>query len=96
MRWFCKLFAVLTVVASHFATSSPAVLAQRLPTQPVTAPITLNDTTVAGSALVSDQIADGDVAAQPPKPLARVGVGDAFDDGGIEPRHDFARRGGEG
>ena len=50
MRAICNFAAVVAVLGS-----STLVLAQwRLPTQPLTAPITLNDTTIAGSALASD------------------------------------------
>jgi hypothetical protein len=47
------------------ATSQPALAQWRLPTSPATVPITLNDTTIAGSAMASDDEETSPIAAQP-------------------------------
>jgi hypothetical protein len=61
MSMICKLAAILSLLALP-----TAALAQwRLPTSPATVPITLNDTTIAGSASASDEDNFSPVAAQP-------------------------------
>ena len=61
MSLTCKLAVIVSLVALP-----TAALAQwRLPTSPATVPITLNDTTIAGSASASDDDDISPVAAQP-------------------------------
>jgi hypothetical protein len=60
-----KVQLSLFTAAAFFASAQLAVGQSRLPTLPQTAPITLNDTTIAGSAIVSDYDDESPVASQP-------------------------------
>jgi hypothetical protein len=64
----------LVAVGAVLAMSSSTFAQWRLPTSPSTVPITLNDTTIAGSAIASDEDDTSPIAAQP-APLDRPADG---------------------